>query len=135
MKTDAPSPIPLHSLRELLEHLRSGGISHRELIEASLAQTKRWNPHLNAIIELDEEAVIAEAQVWDDRRARGESLPGLAGIPISIKDNLCTATGTTSCGSRMLKEFHSPYDSTVVSRLKQHGAVPFGKTKIGRAHV
>ena len=73
---------------------------------------------------------MAQADYWDRQIASGQSIPALAGIPISVKDNLCSKTGVTTCGSRMLRDFRSPYDAHVVERLESSGAILFGKTNL-----
>jgi aspartyl-tRNA(Asn)/glutamyl-tRNA(Gln) amidotransferase subunit A len=73
---------------------------------------------------------LAQADYWDRQIASGQSIPALAGIPISVKDNLCSKTGVTTCGSRMLRDFRSPYDAHVVERLESSGAILFGKTNL-----
>ena len=73
---------------------------------------------------------MAQADYWDRQIATGQSIPALAGIPISVKDNLCSKVGVTSCGSRMLRDFRSPYDAHVVERLESSGAILFGKTNL-----
>jgi aspartyl-tRNA(Asn)/glutamyl-tRNA(Gln) amidotransferase subunit A len=73
---------------------------------------------------------MAQARAWDDRYARGDGLPPLAGLPVAVKDNMCTTDFPTSCGSRILDRWMSPYDATVVRRLREAGAIVVGKTNL-----
>jgi aspartyl-tRNA(Asn)/glutamyl-tRNA(Gln) amidotransferase subunit A len=118
------------TLSALGQQLRSGALSSRRLIENQLDQVHRSNTSINAIVSIDSDRALAQADYWDRRIASGQSIPALAGIPISVKDNLCSKTGVTTCGSRMLRDFRSPYDAHVVERLESSGAILFGKTNL-----
>ena len=118
------------TLTALGQQLRSGALSSRRLIENQLDQVHRSNTSINAIVSIDSDRALAQADYWDRQIASGQSIPALAGIPISVKDNLCSKTGVTTCGSRMLRDFRSPYDAHVVERLESSGAILFGKTNL-----
>jgi len=113
----------------LEEHIAAivGGAKVRERAEAALASV--GDDDLDAYLELDRERILADADALDARLARGEELP-LAGAPIAIKDNLCQRGTRTTCGSRLLEEWVAPYDATVVERLREAGALLFGKTNL-----
>jgi aspartyl-tRNA(Asn)/glutamyl-tRNA(Gln) amidotransferase subunit A len=100
-----------------------------ELTQAFLARARALNGSLNAFITLDDEASLAMARAADARLARGEGGP-LAGIPIAHKDIYCTQRLRTTCGSRMLADFVSPYDAHVIERFGAAGAVLLGKTNM-----
>ncbi len=100
-----------------------------ELTRHFLARIERLNPALNALITLTAPEALAAAALADARRAGGES-GQLLGIPLIHKDIFCTDGVRTSCGSRMLDNFISPYDATVVSRLKAAGAIMLGKANM-----
>ena len=117
------------SIGELAERLARKETSSTELTRHFLARIERLNPPLNAIITLTAEQALAAAGAADRRRAAGESGP-LLGIPLIHKDIFCTDGVRTSCGSRMLDNFISPYDATVVARLKSAGAVMLGKANM-----
>jgi aspartyl-tRNA(Asn)/glutamyl-tRNA(Gln) amidotransferase subunit A len=118
------------TLTALGQQLRSGALSSRRLIESQLDRVQRSNASINAIVSIDSDRALAQADYWDRQIATGQSIPALAGIPISVKDNLCSKVGVTSCGSRMLRDFRSPYDAHVVERLESSGAILFGKTNL-----
>jgi aspartyl-tRNA(Asn)/glutamyl-tRNA(Gln) amidotransferase subunit A len=104
-------------------------ISSTELASLFLDRIEAFDPVLNAFITVDRERTLAEAQAADDRLARNEAGP-LTGIPLAHKDVFCTEGVLTTCASRMLSNFVSPYDAHVVTLLKQAGAVSLGKTNL-----
>jgi len=112
------------------EQLQRGEVSARELTDQHLARIEAVEPTLNAFLEVTSERARADADRIDAARAAGEALPPLAGIPLAIKDNLCTRGIRTTCSSRMLETFVPPYESTVTDRLWQAGAVLLGKTNL-----
>jgi aspartyl-tRNA(Asn)/glutamyl-tRNA(Gln) amidotransferase subunit A len=103
--------------------------SAREVTEYFLDRVAGIDDELNAFVTVTADEALHQARAVDDKLARGEVLP-LAGIPIAHKDIFCTAGVKTSCGSRMLDNFISPYDATVVERLKDAGAIMLGKTNM-----
>ena len=117
------------TLLELGAALEARKISSVELTRQFLGRIARLNGELNAFITVDEERSLAEARRADERRARGEKGP-LLGIPVGFKDIYCTSGQRTTCGSRMLANFDSPYDAHVVERFAQAGAVSLGKTNM-----
>jgi aspartyl-tRNA(Asn)/glutamyl-tRNA(Gln) amidotransferase subunit A len=117
------------SIGELGESLSSGRISSVELTRHFLERIERLNPALNALITTTAELALAQASAADLRRAAGER-GALLGIPLIHKDIFCTDGVRTSCGSRMLDNFIAPYDATVVSRLKEAGAIMLGKANM-----
>lgn len=119
----------LRSVAELSEALRAREISSRELTTLFLERIAEKDPKLNAFITVTGEQALAEADAADAALARGEGGP-LTGIPVAHKDLFCTAGVKTSCGSRMLDNFISPYDATVVERCRAQGLVMIGKTNM-----
>jgi aspartyl-tRNA(Asn)/glutamyl-tRNA(Gln) amidotransferase subunit A len=117
------------SIGELGRSLANAEISSVELTRHFLARVERFSAGLNALITLTAEQALAAAAVADRRRAAGERGP-LLGIPLIHKDIFCTDGVRTSCGSRMLDNFVSPYDATVVARLKAAGTVMLGKANM-----
>ncbi|MCP9816406.1 Asp-tRNA(Asn)/Glu-tRNA(Gln) amidotransferase subunit GatA [Synechococcus sp. GreenBA-s] len=110
--------------------LQRGEVSARELTDQLLSRIEAVEPTVHAYLEVTAERARADADRIDAARAAGEDLPSLAGVPLAIKDNLCTAGIRTSCSSRMLENFVPPYESTVTERLWGAGAVLLGKTNL-----
>jgi aspartyl-tRNA(Asn)/glutamyl-tRNA(Gln) amidotransferase subunit A len=121
----------LHDLTvaELSQALRTRTVSSVEVTRAYLQRIAQHQPGLNAFISILHDAALAQAEQADTRLAAGE--PGaLIGVPIAHKDLFCTRGHRTTCGSRMLADFVSPYDATVVERLSVAGVVVLGKTNM-----
>ena len=118
----------LHGLtiHELQGLLAKGETSSLEITRLLLDRITAVEPTVSAYITLDPDGALAQAAQADQRRAAGESDP-LCGIPLSIKDVLCTKGLRTTAGSKILEPFIPPYDATVVARLKAAGAVILGK--------
>ncbi len=121
--------LPLHTefdgIAALREALNQRKVSARELAESAL-QAADARSHLNAFVHVDAELTLAEAQAADDALAKGSAGP-LAGVPIGHKDVLVTQHWRTTAASRMLENYVSPFDATVVERLRDSGAVSVGK--------
>jgi len=117
------------TLAQLSADLRARRVSATELTKHFLERIERFDDGLNAFITVTAEQALAQAALADQRLARNEASP-LTGIPIAHKDIFCTAGVKTSCGSKMLDNFVSPYDATVVNRLQDAGAVLLGKTNM-----
>src|SRR5690606_16487507 len=126
MTVDAGS-LHVLTLTELARGIKEGDFSALELTEALLRRIDAHNPGLNAFITVTAEQALASAEAADKARATG-NVPVLNGLPIVHKDLFCTSGVLTTCGSRMLSNFVSPYDATVVARMKAVGAVMLGKT-------
>jgi aspartyl-tRNA(Asn)/glutamyl-tRNA(Gln) amidotransferase subunit A len=114
------------SLKQLAAALAGKGVSAVELAGLFLDRIERRNPFLNAFITTDRDRTLAMARAADERRAKGES-GALLGIPLAHKDIFCTEGWLTTCGSKMLANFVSPYDAHVVTQLKAAGMVTLGK--------
>lgn len=115
------------TVSELARALSTGSVSSVELTQAFIDRITSIDTQLNSYITVDEETALRQARQADDARSRGTDTL-LLGIPIAHKDLFCTQGTKTTCGSKMLKDFVSPYDATVVARLKDSGAVTLGKT-------
>jgi len=115
---------------QLADLLAAGDVTSVELTTASLERIKALNPVLNAFLSIDEEGALETARQVDAKRAAGETLGRLAGIPIAIKDNIVTKGLPTTCGSRMLEGWIPPYDATVVQKIRAEGMPIVGKTNM-----
>ncbi len=119
-----------HTATELCQRLRTGEVAAVELTRACLEQIERRDGAIGAFLRVDAEAALQQAQTVDRRRAAGEPLGPLAGLPVAVKDLLCQEGQRTTCASRMLSDFRPPYDATVVARLKKADAVLLGRTNM-----
>ncbi|MEK6595414.1 MAG: amidase, partial [Pseudomonadota bacterium] len=117
------------SLKQLSLQLAEKKISSTELTTEFLNRIKKLNAEYNAFITVNEEISLAQAQATDKMIAAGQANP-LTGIPIAQKDIFCTKGWLTTCGSKMLSNFVSPYDAGVIERFNQAGAVNIGKTNM-----
>lgn len=114
------------TLHEALDLLGSGATTSVALTDAVLARIDQVEPKIQAYLALDREGALRQAEEADTRRKNGQGGP-LNGIPLAIKDVLCTTTMPTTCGSRMLENFVAPYNATVVGKLAEAGSVLLGK--------
>jgi len=121
----------LHTLtiHEAHEHLKNRDFSARELTQALLKRIEEVEPKVKAYLTVTSEKALKEAAQADKMIAAGEITP-LTGIPLAIKDVLCTGGITTTCGSKILKNFVPVYDATVVRNLKRAGAITLGKANM-----
>ena len=118
------------SALELRDAIAAGECSAQEAARAYLEAIRLREPELCAFNEVLAERAVEQARAIDARRAAGEKLGALAGVPVAIKDNLCTPYGRTTCSSKVLANFRAPYMATAVARLEQAGAVILGKTNL-----
>ncbi|MFQ3618493.1 MAG: Asp-tRNA(Asn)/Glu-tRNA(Gln) amidotransferase subunit GatA [Cyanobacteriota bacterium] len=118
------------SICELHQQLVRKERSAVEIATEALERVQALEPKLHSFISVTADRAIAQAQQVDAKIAAGEEIGPLAGIPIGIKDNLCTKGIRTTCGSRILENFVPPYESTVTQRLFDAGAVMVGKTNM-----
>ena len=118
------------TLSELAEKLASREESAVELVGAALARAEATQRTLHAFVGLRRESALAEAAQSDDRRRRGELRSPLDGVPVAIKDNMVQTGEPTTCASRILEGFVSPYTATAVARLEQAGAIVIGRTNM-----
>lgn len=107
--------------------IRERKIGCVEAVQSLIQYIEKDTRNINAYISLDGQAAIEEARAVQERLDRGEELSPLAGVPIGIKDNICTKGVRTTCASRMLVDFVPPYDAHVVECLRSGGMIPLGK--------
>ena len=118
------------SLLELRERIARGEIKSVEATEGVFKSIEKYEPIIGAYISTFKERAIARAGEIDAKIAAGKKIGKLAGVPIAIKDNMCTTFGATTCASKILKNFHAPYNATVVEKLLNADAVIVGKTNL-----
>jgi aspartyl-tRNA(Asn)/glutamyl-tRNA(Gln) amidotransferase subunit A len=116
-----------HELHTLLINRK---ISSLELTEAVLDGIKKTEDRVRAYVTVTKEEAIKQAKAADERIKNNENFSPLTGIPIAIKDNMCTRGMLTTCSSKILANYIPPYDATVVTKLKEAGAVIIGKTNM-----
>ena len=118
------------SAAEMAAALTSGEISSVELTQQHLDRINQVDKDVHAFLHVDTEGALAQARDVDSKRKSGEKLSPLAGVPLALKDVLVQKGVPTTCGSKMLEGWRPPYDSTVVTRLKENGIVILGKTNM-----
>jgi len=116
--------------QQTVQDVTSGASTATIELETALVQIRARNDELNVFLYVDEEGARRQAEAVDAARARGDSAGPLAGVPIALKDNLCTRGIPTTCSSRILEGWRPPYNATVVDRLVAAGAVLVGKTNL-----
>ncbi len=119
--------LTVHEAHELLKRRE---ISAVELTKAVLERISQVEDKVKAFLTVTDEIAIKMAEEADRRLAKGENVTPLTGIPVAIKDNMCTRGIRTTCASKILYNFVPPYDATVVVKLKEGGAVFIGKTNM-----
>ena len=117
------------SAAELAQRLVAGEVSAVEVTQAHLDRIAAVEGDVHAFLHVNEAALDVARQV-DADRASGEALPALAGVPVAIKDVLCTLDMPSTSGSKILEGWVPPYDATVVARLRAARMVPLGKTNM-----
>lgn len=115
---------------ELAGVLRAGEASVREVTEAHLGRIRATDDRVGAFLRVLDEEALAHADDIDRRRAAGERVGGLGGVPLALKDVLATQGLPTTCGSRMLENYRPPYDATAVARIRAADGVVLGKTNM-----
>lgn len=129
MPTEPRAAMSNATLKELSVQLAAGACSSVELSRDFINKINRLNKDLGCFITIDAERTLAQAQAADARRAAGDAGP-LTGVPLAHKDIFCAQGWLTTCGSRMLENFVSPYDAHVVERCNAAGMVTLGKTNM-----
>ncbi len=126
----APLELARMGAEGIAANVAAGEISAVEVAQSFLSWVEECDPRIRAYLTVTPDWALAHARRLDEKRARGESLGPLAGVPISIKDVLCTAGVATTCASKILEGWVPPYTATAVERALAAGAVPLGKTNM-----
>ncbi|MDX2016768.1 MAG: Asp-tRNA(Asn)/Glu-tRNA(Gln) amidotransferase subunit GatA [Planctomycetota bacterium] len=123
------TPRTITPAHEIASQVSAGARSARDVTAAALREIASGDREVHAFLETFEDKALRDADAVDARIRAGEKLP-LAGVPVAIKDNLCLEWGKTTCASKMLAEFRSPYTATCVRKLLDAGAVIVGKANL-----
>ena len=118
------------NFNSLRKEITSNNVSVKELVNDIFAKIDQKDPEINSYICTTKDNAIAQAENIDKLIQNKEKLPPLAGMPIAIKDNICTKGVATTCASKMLKNFVAPYESTASSKLWSSGGICLGKTNL-----
>ncbi len=118
------------TIHELLDLLRAGKVSAVEAARAYFERIAQVEPRIRAYLTVTREGALAQAEAVDEARKAGVRLGPLAGVPLALKDVLCTRGVRTTCASKILESFVPPYDATAVGRLRAAGAVFLGKANM-----
>ena len=120
----------MKTVAAIADSVRTGERTALSVAEEALARIDAENPKTNAFLTVARAEVLEAAKAIDDKRARGEALGPLAGVPVALKDALATRGVRTTCGSKILETWTPPYDATVVARLRAADALLPGKTNM-----
>jgi aspartyl-tRNA(Asn)/glutamyl-tRNA(Gln) amidotransferase subunit A len=118
------------SCRELQRKIAKGEIKSSEAVSAVFERIEKHDAQIGAFLSTFKQDSLAKAKEIDGKIAKGQKVGALAGVPIAVKDIMCTTFGTTTCGSKILENFHSPYNATVIEKLLAADAVIIGKTNL-----
>lgn len=118
------------TLKEMVSKIKSQELSSEEVVSSYLKNVLEREPQVNAFLTIIADEALEKAKEIDKKIADGEKVGKLAGIPIAIKDNICTEGVNTTCASKMLEDFVPPYNATVVKKLLAEDAIIIGKTNM-----
>jgi aspartyl-tRNA(Asn)/glutamyl-tRNA(Gln) amidotransferase subunit A len=118
------------TLRELQEKFTKGEVTACEIVQAYTLRLNQLEPKVRAYITLTKEAALAQAEALDEKLKGWRRTMPLMGMPVAVKDNICTQGVLTTCASRMLSNFVPPYDASVIARLRGQSYLLLGKTNL-----
>ena len=115
---------------ELLADLNARRVSSVEVTKAFIEQIEKLDGKVKAFLRYDGDAALAQAKAIDERRAKGQAVGLLGGLPVAVKDLICTKGELTTCASKILANFRPPYDATIIEKLRAADAVFLGRTNM-----
>ena len=115
------------TVHELMEKLEKNELTSEEITKAYIDRINEKEKDVKAFVTTTCDEALEKAKEIDNKKKSGEKMNSFAGIPIGIKDNMCTKGVRTTCSSRMLEDFIAPYDATVVEKLNDEGIISLGK--------
>ena len=118
------------NIEEMVSKIKTGELTSEALVQSYIEEISKTESTVNAFLTLTCDEALAKAKEIDEKIKAGETLGKLAGIPIAIKDNICTEGVNTTCASKMLEDFIPPYDATVIKKLLAEDAIIIGKTNM-----
>lgn len=118
------------SIKELVNKIQNQEVSCVDVVTSYIKSINEKEDIINAFLLLQTDKALEKAKELDERIKKGEKVGRLAGIPIAIKDNMCTRGVATTCASKMLEDFVPPYDATVIKKLEEEDAILIGKTNL-----
>jgi len=122
--------MPLTTATQIADALARGGTTSVEVTTRYLERAEALNPRINGYVSILRERALEKAAASDRRRAAGQALSAVDGVPIAVKDNICLRGAPTTCASRILANYTPPFDATVVEKLEAAGLVVLGKTNL-----
>jgi aspartyl-tRNA(Asn)/glutamyl-tRNA(Gln) amidotransferase subunit A len=130
--TDEPMPMNISELTaaQIVQHIAAGELTATDCTQHFLDAIKQRDPDVNSFLHVADETALAAAAQIDQRRVAGEKLGPLAGLPVAIKDGICTKDIRTTAASKMLETFVPPFDATIVKKLVDAEAIVIGKTNL-----
>ena len=120
----------MSSAKQLRDKIVAGDVKSVDAVKVVFDRIEAIEPKVGAYLSLYKEQAMEQAKQVDAKIAAGESVGALAGVPVAIKDNMCTTFGATSCASKILENFHAPYNAHVVEKLQAADAVIIGKCNL-----
>ncbi len=115
---------------QLRNGIKNGSVKSADATEAVFEQIEKHDAKIGAFLDTFKKDALVKAKEIDEKIGKGEPVGALAGVPMAVKDNMCTTFGTTTCASKMLKNFRSPYNATVIEKLLAADAIIIGKTNL-----